>query len=199
MTNVFLVIPGLPIAIVMAAFLGEVGPFAIALILGGLGWPGGARVLRAQALSIRQKEFVTAAEVIGESKWRIIIVEMLPNMVSLIAGTFVGATIGAIMGQAALEFIGLGNPNVVSWGTMLSWAQNSSALIVGAWWDAVVPGLAIAIFATGLVLLNMGLDQVSNPQLKGSKNLKQWKKLNDELEAMRRAKAGSKSKAALNA
>ena len=192
--NVFLVIPGLPIAIVMASFLGEVGPLAIALILGGLGWPGGARVLRAQALSIREKEFVTAAEVIGESKWRIIIVEMLPNMVSLIVGTFVGATIGAIMGQAALEFIGLGNPNVISWGTMLSWAQNSSALLVGAWWDAVVPGVAIAIFATGLIFLNMGLDQVSNPQLKGSKNLKKWKKLNDELEAKRRQKASTDAK-----
>ena len=186
--NVFLVIPGLPLILVLAAFLGQVGPLAIALILGGLGWPGGARVMRAQALSIREKEFVTAAEVIGESKWRIIVVEMLPNMVSLIAGAFVGATISAVMGQAVLEFIGLGDPNVISWGTMLMWAQNNSALVVGAWWDAIVPGLAIAIFAGGLTLLNMGMDQISNPQLKGSKNLKKWKALNAQLDVQRREK-----------
>lgn len=188
-TNVFLVLPGLPLIIVLAAFLGQVGPLSIAIILGFFGWAGGARVLRAQALSIREKEFVTAAEVIGESKWRIVIVEILPNMVSLIVGTLAGATLGAVMGQAALEFIGLGDPTVISWGTMLLWAQHSSALIVGAWWEAIVPGLAIAIFAGGLALFNIGMDQVSNPQLKGSKNLKQWKKLNDELEARRRQKA----------
>jgi peptide/nickel transport system permease protein len=194
-TNVFLVIPGLPMIIVLAAFIGQVGPLSIALILGLFGWAGGARVLRAQALSIREKEFVTAAEVIGESKWRIVLVEMLPNMVSLIVGTFAGATLGAVMGQAALEFIGLGDPTVISWGTMLQWAQHSSALIVGAWWEAIVPGITIAIFAGGLTLFNMGMDQVSNPQLKGSKNLKRWKKLNDELEAQRRAKqAANKGK-----
>lgn len=185
-TNVFLVLPGLPMMIVLAAFLGQVGPLSIAIILGVFGWAGGARVLRAQALSIREKEFVTAAEAIGESKWRIIIVEMLPNMVSLIVGTFAGATLGAVMGQATLEFIGLGDPTVISWGTMLLWAQHSSALIVGAWWEAIVPGLAIAIFAGGLALFNIGMDQVSNPQLKGSKNLKRWKKLNDELEEQRK-------------
>lgn len=196
LTNVVLVLPGLPLIVVLAAFLGQVGPLSIALILGLFGWPGGARVMRAQALSIREKEFVTAAEVIGESKWRIVVVEILPNMVSLIVGTFTGAALGAVMGQAALEFIGLGDPNVISWGTMLFWAQNNSALIVGAWWDAVVPGVAIAIFAVGLALLNMGMDQISNPQLKGSKNLKQWKKLNDELEAKRKQKRVEKQKLA---
>jgi len=198
--NVVLVLPGLPLMLVLAAFLGEVGPLSIALIMGGLGWAGGARVMRAQALSIREKEFVTAAEVIGESKWRIITVEILPNMVSLIVGAFVGATISAIMGQAALEFLGLGDPSVISWGTMLQWAQNSSALVVGAWWEAFVPGIAIAIFATGLTLINMGMDQISNPQLKGSKNLKQWKKINDQLEAERtEARVERKDKLVLGA
>lgn len=192
-TNVFLVLPGLPLIIVLAAFLGQVGPLSIAIILGVFGWAGGARVLRAQALSIREKEFVTAAEVIGESKWRIVVVEILPNMVSLIVGTLAGATLGAVMGQAALEFIGLGDPTVISWGTMLQWAQHNSALIVGAWWEAIVPGLAIAIFAGGLALFNIGMDQVSNPQLKGSKNLKRWKVLNDELEAQRKAKRAARA------
>ncbi len=109
-------------------------------------------------------------------------------MVSLIVGTLAGATLGAVMGQAALEFIGLGDPTVISWGTMLQWAQHNSALIVGAWWEAIVPGLAVAIFAGGLALFNIGMDQVSNPQLKGSKNLKRWKKLNDELEVQRKTK-----------
>lgn len=186
--NVMLVMPALPLMLVLAAFLGEVGPLVIAVIIGCTSWAWGARVIRAQTLSIREKEFVTAAEVIGESRWRIILVEIVPNLVSIVVGGFVGTALYAVLTQAGLEFIGLGDPNVISWGTMLLWAQNSSSLLVGAWWEAVVPGVAISIFGGGLALLNMGMDQISNPQLKGGKNLKKWKKLNDELEAKRQKK-----------
>lgn len=186
--NVVLVIPNLPLILVLAAFLGEAGPLSIGIIIGTTSWAWGARVIRAQTLSIREKEFVTAAEVIGESRWRIVLVEIVPNLVSIITGGFVGTTLYAVLSEAGLEFIGLGDPNAVTWGTMLLWAQNNSALLVGAWWDMLVPAIAISVFGGGLALFNMGMDQVSNPQLKGGANLKRWKRLHDRLETERKAR-----------
>lgn len=186
--NVVLVIPNLPLILVLAAFLGEAGPLAIGIIIGTTSWAWGARVIRAQTLSIREKEFVTAAEVVGESRWRIVLVEIVPNLVSIITGGFVGTTLYALLSEAGLEFIGLGDPNAVTWGTMLLWAQNNSALLVGAWWDMLLPSIAISVFGGGLALFNMGMDQVSNPQLRGGANLKRWKKLHDQLELERQAR-----------
>ncbi|RMH69381.1 MAG: ABC transporter permease [Gemmatimonadetes bacterium] len=189
MMNVVLVIPNLPLILVLAAFLGEAGPHSIAIIIGVTSWAWGARVLRSQTLSIRKREFITAAEAIGESKWRIIVVEMVPNVINLIAGQFVGTTLYAVLAEAGLEFIGLGDPSVVTWGTMLLWAQNNSALIVGAWWEMLAPAITISIFGGGLALLNMGMDYVSNPQLKGGGNMGLWKKRYNEIQQKRLAKA----------
>ncbi len=190
--NVVLVIPNLPLILVLAAFLGEAGPHAIAIIIGITSWAWGARVIRSQTLSVRQREFITACDVIGESKWRIILIEMVPNLISLIAGQFVGTTLYAILAEAGLEFIGLGNPSIVTWGTMLLWAQNSSALIVGAWWDMLVPAITISIFGGGLALLNMGMDQISNPQLKGGGSMKLWRKMDADIRQKRLAAAARK-------
>ena len=184
-TNVMLVFPQLPLLIILAAFLGQVGPMVIALILGLTSWPWGARVMRSQTLAIRKKEFITAAEVMGEAKWRIIAIEIIPNLISLVAGMFVGTSLYAIGAQAGLEFLGLGDPTVVSWGTMLYWAQSSAAFFVGAWWDFVVPGTFIALMGGGLALINISIDQVSNPKLRTGKYLKIWKQKKAELEAKR--------------
>lgn len=185
-TNVMLVFPQLPLLIILAAFLGNVGPFIIALILGLTSWPWGARIMRSQTLAIRNKEFITAAEIMGEAKWRIIVVEIMPNLISLAAGMFVGTALYAIGAQAGLEFLGLGDPTVTSWGTMLYWAQSSAAFYVGAWWDFIVPGTFIALVGGGLALINISIDQVSNPKLKTGSYLKKWRKLNAEVEAKRR-------------
>lgn len=185
--NVMLVIPGLPLIFVIAAFLGEAGPLSIALILGFTSWAWGARVIRSQTLSIRKKEFITACDVIGEAKWRIICVEMVPNLINLIVGGFVGTVLYSILAEAGLEFIGLGDPSVITWGTMLNWAQNSSALIVGAWWDMIIPSIAISVFGGALALLNMGMDQISNPQLKGGGSMKLWEQKYKEIQNRRMA------------
>jgi peptide/nickel transport system permease protein len=185
-TNVMLVFPQLPLLIILAAFLGQVGPMVIALILGLTSWPWGARVMRSQTLALRNKEFITAAEVMGESKWRIIVVEIIPNLISLVAGMFVGTSLYAIGAQAGLEFLGLGDPTVVSWGTMLYWAQSSAAFFVGAWWDFVVPGTVIALIGGGLALINISIDQVSNPKLRTGRYLKIWRRMKAEVEAKRR-------------
>jgi len=183
--NIVLVFPQLPLLIILAAFLGQVGPLVIAIIIGLTSWAWGARVIRSQTLALRNKEFVISAEVMGESKWRIILVEILPNLVSIVAGSFIGTTIYALIAEAGLEFLGLGDPTVVTWGTMLYWAQSNAALIVGAWWDMLVPATVIALMGGGLALLNMSIDQISNPKLKTGSYLKVWRRMKLEAEAKR--------------
>ena len=170
--NVFLVIPGLPLAIVIAAYL-PAGPGTIALVLILTGWAWGARVLRAQTLSLREEDFVAAAIVSGESHLRIVVVELLPNMISLIASGFIGSTVFAIGAQVGLEFLGLGNPSVVTWGTNLFWASNDSALLTGSWWTFVPTGLCLALIGFGLTLINFAIDDITNPRLGA---VTQWKR-----------------------
>ena len=184
-TNIVLVFPQLPLLIIIAAFVGQVGPIVIALIIGLSSWAWGARVIRSQTMAIRNKEFIIAAEVMGESKLRIMFMEILPNLISIVVGGAIGTCIYALMAEAGLEFLGLGDPTIITWGTMLFWAQSNSAFIVGAWWDMVVPGTAIAIFGGGLALLNMSIDQVSNPKLKTGGYIKTWRRMKSDIEARR--------------
>lgn len=165
-TNVILVLPQLPLLLVLAAFLGQVGPLAIALIIGLTSWAWGARVTRAQAMTLKNREFIQASEMIGEPAWRMILIEMLPNLLSIIGFNFIGSVIFTIITQATLEFLGLGDPLSVSWGTMLYNAQNASAIAVGAWWEVMAPCAAIVLIGVGLSLLNFGVDEISNPRLR---------------------------------
>lgn len=164
-TNVFLVLPALPLAIVVASYFPR-GPQTIALIIVLTSWSWGARVLRAQTLSMRSREFVTAARACGESNLRIIFWEILPNEIGIVAANFVNTTLYVILASATLEFIGLGDANTVSWGTMFYWAQKANALVLGMWWWFVPPGLCIAILGAGLALINFGIDEVANPRLR---------------------------------
>ncbi len=168
--NVFLVLPGLPLTIVLASMASASGAnkneFVIALVLLFTSWSYGARVLRAQTLSLKEREFVAAARSTGESSLRIISAEILPNEVSLIASTFVGTFVYAVGAEVALEFLGLGNTSQASWGVILYWAQNNGALIVGKWWQFVPAGLCIALLCAGLTFINFGMDELSNPRLR---------------------------------
>ena len=162
--NVFLVIPGLPLAIVIAAYLPS-GPWTLGLVLVVTGWAWNARVLRAQTLAQRKRDFVSAAIVSGESDFRIVTREILPTMTSLLLAQFIGSTVYAIGAQVGLEFLGLGDVSAVTWGTNLYWAQNDSALLTGAWWTFVPTGLCVALVGFGLTMLNSGFDEISNPRL----------------------------------
>lgn len=183
--NVFLVIPQLPLLIVLAAFLGKVGSITIALLLGITGWAWGARVIRSQAMAIRNREYILSAEVMGEKKWRIILIEILPNLISIVVGGFIGSVIYAINSEATLSILGLSDPTEVTWGTMLFWAQSSAALYVGAWWDMLVPALALAFTGGAFALINMSVDQVSNPKLKTGPHIKVWRRLKKEADRRR--------------
>jgi peptide/nickel transport system permease protein len=166
LTNVFLVIPALPLLIVLLGYLPHTGQTATTLVLAGLGWPWGARVIRAQTLSIRNRDFIAASRESGESNWRIIAFEIVPNEVSLIAANFVNTVLYAIGASVALAFIGVTNLSSWSLGTILYWAESQQALQLGAWWWFVPPGLAVALMGTSLVLLNTGIDELGNPRLR---------------------------------
>jgi peptide/nickel transport system permease protein len=168
-SNVFLVIPALPLLILLLGYLPQRGQTATILVLSVLGWPWGARVIRAQTLTIRNRDFVAASRETGERTWRILAFEILPNEVSLIAASFVNTVLYAIGTSVALAFIGLADLSSWSLGTMLYWAESQQALELGAWWWFVPPGLAVALMGTSLVLLNTGIDEFSNPRLRDSK------------------------------
>jgi len=163
-SNIFLVIPGLPLAIVVAAYLPS-GNFTIALVLIATGWAWNARVFRAQALSLRQRDFVAAAIVAGESSLRLMFFEILPNMASLLLSTFLGAMIYALGAQVGLEFLGLGDISSITWGTNLYWASNDAALMTESWWTFVPTGLCIAFLGFSLALLNFAIDEIADPSL----------------------------------
>lgn len=164
-TNVFLLLPGLPLLVILAAFLPP-GIITVIIVLVITGWAGSARVLRSQALSIRGKDFVAAAQVTGESSLRIMFREMLPNMASIVMSTLLACVIFGIGAQAGLEFLGLGDISTVSWGTNLYWASNDGALLTGSWWVFVPPGVSIALVAFALALVNYGVDETTNPRLR---------------------------------
>jgi peptide/nickel transport system permease protein len=171
--NVFLVLPGLPLAIVIAAYL-PAGPATVAFVLVVTGWAWNARVLRAQTLMLRQRDFIAAAVVSGESHGRIITREILPNMTSLLVAQLIGSAVYAIGAQVGLEFLGLGDVSAVTWGTNLYWATNDSALLTGAWWTFVPTGLCVALVGFGLVMLNSGFDEITNPRLQLERAWRAW-------------------------
>lgn len=165
LTNVFLIIPGLPLLVALAAFLPPGEPTMI-LALSLTGWAWTSRVLRSQTLSLREKDFVQAAVVSGEHTLRIMFIEILPNMASMVTGALVGSIVYGIAAQAGLEFLGLGNISAVSWGTILYWAGNNAGLLTGAWWTFVPAGMCIALVAASLAMLNYAMDEITNPRLR---------------------------------
>lgn len=175
-SNVMLVIPGLPLVIVISGFVPvkQRGSWTIAVVLAVTGWAASARVLRAQTLSLRGRDYVAAARVAGEKPWRIIGVEILPNLLPVLASQFVFAVVLAILNEAGLSFLGLGAANSETLGTMLYFAQNGFALQRQAWWWFVPPGLVIALFGCGLSLINFSLDEIINPRLRTAQVRRRW-------------------------
>jgi peptide/nickel transport system permease protein len=170
LTNIILIIPGLPLLVIIASFL-KPGPATIILVLTVTGWAWPARVMRAQTLSLREKDFVSAALVSGENQARIIFREILPNMTSIIVGSMFGTTIYAIGADTGLSFLGLTNVSDVSWGTNLYWAQNNAGLLVGAWWTFIPSGLCVALVAFAFALVNYAMDEITNPRLRAEKEI----------------------------
>jgi peptide/nickel transport system permease protein len=164
--NIFIVIPGLPLLIVISSFLPATGPMVMALIIGLTSWAIETRVLRGQALTICNRDFILAARASGESTSRIVFRELLPNMLSRIAAGFAFVFINAVFFEAALEFLGFADVNKVSWGTTLYWATVNSTLLQGEWWHFVFPGVAISLTLLSIVFINFGIDELADPRLR---------------------------------
>jgi peptide/nickel transport system permease protein len=168
LANVFLVLPALPLLVVILGYLPHSGELPTAIVLSALGWPWGARVIRAQTLSLRNRDYVAAARESGERSWRIILFEIFPNEIGLIAASFVGTVLYAILTSVALAFLGVADLSQWSFGTMLYWAQNGNAVQLNAWWWYAPPGICVALLGMSMVLLNFGLDELGNPQLRAA-------------------------------
>ena len=173
LANIFLVLPALPLLIVIFGFLGKganPNDIVIGAIISITGWAFGARQLRAQTLSMRNRDFVDSARIMGEKSWRIMSFEILPNLVPVVATSFLFTVIYGVGTYTALSFLGVISTSHWSWGTMLYWAQSAQAAqqVRLEWWWFVPPGLAVGLFGTGLALLNFGIDEYVNPRLRAS-------------------------------
>lgn len=167
LANVFLVLPALPLLIIVSSQYDNPSIVLISLVLSITGWAWGARVLRAQTLSLRNRDFVQAAKANGEPIYRIICVEMLPNLMSIIASSFVGTVNAAVLNLTTLAFVGVIPITNLNWGTVLYWAQQNGAF-PNYWWWYIPAGLCIALIGMALSLINFGIDEYVNPRLRSA-------------------------------
>jgi peptide/nickel transport system ATP-binding protein/peptide/nickel transport system permease protein len=174
--NVSLAIPGLPLLIVLADYVPSAGSsvVVVATIIAVTAWAYTARTLRAQTLSLRNRDFVEASRVSGEGRLRIILVEVLPNLIPIVAASFLFTTLSAIYAYVAISFLGLAGsptsspPGLWNWGEMLREGFANNAVRGGWWWWWAPPGICVALLGTGLALVNFGIDEFINPRLRTS-------------------------------
>ncbi len=169
MSNVFLALPGLPLLIVIDSYLpvnSRSNSLVIGLIISLTGWAWGARVLRAQTMSLRNRDFVESSRIIGEKRIRIMFTEVVPNLLPILAASLLFTILYSIGAYVTLAYIGLTSTAVWNWGTMLFWAQSNNAPLSGEWYWFVPPGMCIALVGTSLALLNFGIDEFINPRLR---------------------------------
>ena len=164
-TDVFLILPTLPLLIVLASYLPP-GSFTMIVVLTLTSWAFQARQLRSQALSLRARDFLVAARLRGERVSYIILVEIVPTMTSLLVASFLGLAVFVVGFAAGLQFLGLGNSTELTWGTMLYYAQEGGALEAGNAWWALAPGAAVALMGAGFALVNYAFDEIGNPALR---------------------------------
>ena len=168
-SNVFLALPGLPLLIVIDSYLpttSRSNSLIIGLIISLTGWAWGARVLRAQTMSLRNRDFVESSRIIGEKRLRIMFSEIAPNLLPILASSLLFTILYSIGAYVTLAYIGLTSTSVWNWGTMLFWAQSNNAPLSGEWYWFIPPGICIALVGTSLALLNFGIDEFINPRLR---------------------------------
>ena len=163
--DIMLALPSLPLIIVLAAYLGP-SLSNIILILAFFGWVSTARIIRSQVLSIRNRAYVEAAVALGASGIRIMFIHILPSLVPLIIAELVMGATSAILTEAGLSFLGLGDPTTISWGQVLRGAQVYHAMQLDLWLWIFVPGLFIALLGSGFVLIGFAIEEYVNPRLR---------------------------------
>ena len=163
--------PTFALLFIVAAAFQNANWLLVSIVIGGIEWAGGARQIRAQTMSLRGRDFTTALRTVGESRARIILVEVMPHLLGVISPMFLGLIAAGVNQQAALAFLGIGNPSEPSWGLMINWAMTQNALFRGLWWWFIPPGLALCLIGFATTMVNFGLDEITNPTL-SSKRMK---------------------------
>ncbi len=164
-TDIFLVIPWLPLMLVMAALLGpSLGN--IIFVIGITGWAGTARIIRSQTLSIKERPYVERARAIGSGDLHIMLHHILPNVFPLIFANTILVAATAILSETTLSFLGMGDPTRLSWGMMLHFAFEMGAVSFGAWWWLIPPGICVVLVVLGFTFIGYALDEVLNPKLR---------------------------------
>jgi len=163
-TDFFLVVPALPLMIAMGAIFGQ-NLSIIILVIGFLSWPRTARIVRSQTLTLRERQYIPRARSLGAKNMRILRVNILPHVMPLIIANTILVVAGCILSEATLSFIGLGDPDRISWGSMLHFSFVSGAIGRGAWWYFLPPGIGILFVVLGFTLAGQALEQITNPRL----------------------------------
>lgn len=166
LNDVVLSIPWLVLMIIVAAFIGKIDLTGIILIIGLTGWSTTARMVRAQVLSVRERQYVERARAVGSSDMSIIRRHIFPNTFPLVFANTILTVAVSILSEATLSFLGLRPAGVVTWGTMLSFASSSDAFENGLQWWILAPGLCIVAVVLGFTLLGYALDELLNPKLR---------------------------------
>ncbi|MEM4831408.1 MAG: ABC transporter permease [Sulfolobales archaeon] len=166
--DVMLALPTLPLIIILAAYLGP-SLNNIVLVLAFFGWSSFTRIVRAQVLSLRERPYVEAARAVGASGFRIMVKHILPHVIPLIIANIVLSATSAILTEAGLSFLGLGDPTAKSWGQILRRAQVGHAFHQGLWLWVFVPGMGIALLGAGFTLLGIAIEERVNPRLRFSR------------------------------
>ncbi|MGP9683738.1 MULTISPECIES: ABC transporter permease [unclassified Brachybacterium] len=163
--------PTFALLFIVAAAFQNANWLLVSIVIGGIEWASGARQIRAQTMSLRGRDFTTALRTVGESRARIILVEVMPHLLGVISPMFLGLIAAGVNQQAALAFLGIGNPSEPSWGLMINWAMTQNALFRGLWWWFIPPGLALCLIGFATTMVNFGFDEITNPTL-SSKRMK---------------------------
>jgi peptide/nickel transport system permease protein len=163
-TDWFIALPGLPLAIALAAVLGQ-GAASITIAIAVTSWTGTARLVRAQTLAVEARPFIERARALGATDTQLITRQVLPNVMPLILVSSTLTVASAILSEATLTFLGLGDPTSVSWGSMLNTAFMQGAVTAGAWWYLIPPGIAILIIVLGFTLVGRAVEHVLNARV----------------------------------
>jgi len=169
-TDWFLVLPFLPLVIVLATLIGggvgSGGVWLTAFVIGITSWPGTARLVRSQTLTVKERPYIERARALGASNWHLISRHILPNVFPIIFANTIIIVAIAILSETTLAFLGLGDPNQISWGVILDQAFNNGGVIAGQWWWVVPPGLAVVLVALAFTMIGYALDEILNPRLR---------------------------------
>ena len=165
-TDIAMAVPGLLVLIVLASMVDVLTLEAMAMVIAAFAWMGAARVIRAQVLSLRERQYVEIARMSGEKGIYIVFFELMPNLMPFLLAAFVGSLIGAILAAVGLEFLGLGATHISTLGNILYWQNFYNAVIRGMWWWWGSPIVIFIVLFAGLFIASIGLDEWANPRLK---------------------------------